>query len=121
MKCILHRIRKKNDYIYQSSHFMDNFKLYDDKPYLIRAILGTRSYNKYNYDNAISDIINYYNDDGKINELKTILTDIIPSLEIPKKKKYDYYKNGKYPNSLLVHGSYNDLMRNRITNIFKNL
>jgi hypothetical protein len=123
MEDMLLQIRKIEGYTYQSSNFMRMFNLHDDKPYVIKAILGTREYNKDNYNNAISDIIDYYNNNNnnEINELIDILKNIIPDLEIPKKKKYEYYQNGKYPNKLLIIGGYNNLMRNRITSILDNL
>jgi hypothetical protein len=100
---------------------MELFKLHDDKPYVIRGIISTREYNNDNYDKSIYDIIDYYNDRSAINELKRILKSIIPTLEIPKQEKYAYYQTKNKPQKILVIGGYNNLMRNRITNIMSNL
>lgn len=121
MEDMLHQIRKIKSYNYQSSNFMELFKLHDDKPYVIRGIISTREYNNDNYDKSIYDIIDYYNDRSAINELKRILKSIIPTLEIPKQEKYAYYQTKNKPQKILVIGGYNNLMRNRITNIMSNL
>ena len=121
MEDMIHQIRKIKSYNYQSSNFMELFKLHDDKPYVIRAVISTREYNNDNYDKSIYDIIDYYNDKSAINELKLILKSIIPTLEISKKKKYAYYQTKNKPQKILVIDGYNNLMRNRITHIMSNL
>jgi hypothetical protein len=97
MNYMIKKIRKNSSYKYESHNFMQLFKIIKDKNSIVIDILSASELCNNNYNKCIKDIINWYINNKKQKELKSLLKNRYPGLEVNKKQKYSYYKTGKYP------------------------